>query len=46
VKYTRPTTPNAKWEMVVFSAKACLRLGECDEQGNIASPGNSISFDV
>lgn len=41
VRYTRPTTPNARWEMAVFSAKNCQRLGECDDNGNIVTGRSS-----
>lgn len=37
IRYTDPTTPNAKWEIVVFSTSQCVRLGECDNHGNILS---------
>lgn len=43
VRYTRPTTPNASWEVVVFSAAACRHLGECDEAGRIMRKAQSPS---
>lgn len=44
VRYTRPTTPNAAWELVVFSSASCHRLGECDNNGHIRSPSSRMGM--